>query len=93
MSVAEAWAKAAQQTGQTVMVQVGGTSLKEVRALAGHAEGIGASAILCLADLFHRPRTCDQLIDYLNLVSRAAPKTPLLYYHLPDFTGINGNIP
>ncbi|KAL0270481.1 UNVERIFIED_CONTAM: hypothetical protein PYX00_007878 [Menopon gallinae] len=90
--VAEAWADAAQKTGQTLMVQVGGTSLKNVRRLASHAEKIGASAILCLADLFHRPKTCDQLIDYLNAVSRAAPRTPLLYYHLPDFTGINVDV-
>ena len=86
---AEAWVKACKVTGQTVMIQVGGTSLKDVKRLAAHAEKLGVSSILCLADLFHRPKNADDLLDYLKYVSEAAPNTPLLYYHIPGFIGIN----
>jgi N-acetylneuraminate lyase len=56
---------------------------------AQHAEGLGADGIMCLHDLFFRPAGVDQLVDYLALVSAAAPNTPLFYYHLPGFTGVN----
>jgi len=86
---AEAWISAAKETGQTIMVQVGGTSLVDVKRLAAHASKIGAAAILCLADLFHQPRSADDLLRYLKEVGSAAPETPLLYYHIPGFTGID----
>lgn len=86
---AEAWVQACKSTGQTVMIQVGGTSLKDVRRLASHAEKLQVSSILCLADLFHRPQNADDLLHYLKFVSDAAPKMPLLYYHIPGFTGID----
>uniref|UniRef100_A0A1B6CQ74 N-acetylneuraminate lyase n=1 Tax=Clastoptera arizonana TaxID=38151 RepID=A0A1B6CQ74_9HEMI len=87
--VAEVWVKASNKTGQTIMVQIGGTCLKHVKELAKHAETIGASAILCLAELFHRPQNVDQLVSYLQEVGKSAPNTPLLYYHYPSITGIN----
>lgn len=86
---AEAWVEACKATGQTVMIQVGGTNLKDVKRLAAHAEKLRVSSILCLADLFHRPKNVNDLLDYLKSVSEAAPDTPLLYYHIPGFTGID----
>lgn len=88
-AVLNAWMKASQPYGLTVMAQVGGTNMSDVKSLARHAEAMKASAILCLADLFFRPSSVDDLLKYLNIVSQAAPNTPLLYYHIPSFTGIN----
>jgi len=59
---------------------------------ARHAESLGVAGIMCLHDLFFRPAGADQLVDYLSLVSAAAPKTPLFFYHLPGFTGVNCNL-
>ncbi|XP_059475757.1 N-acetylneuraminate lyase-like [Neocloeon triangulifer] len=87
-AVAEAWAKCRPE-GQTIVVQVGGGPLPDVIALAKHAEELGVDGIMCLHDLFFRPAGVDQLVDYLALVAAAAPRTPLFYYHLPGFTGIN----
>lgn len=56
---------------------------------AQHAENLGVSSILCLPDLFFNPKTVDDLIHYLKFVSHAAPNTPLFYYHIPSFTGVN----
>ncbi|BES97366.1 DHDPS [Nesidiocoris tenuis] len=88
-SYAEAWKNAVKITGQSLMVMVGGASLADVKDMAAHAESIGADSLLCLADLFFRPQNVDQLVDYFIHVSEAAPRTPLLYYHIPSFTGIN----
>jgi N-acetylneuraminate lyase len=87
--IAEAWLTASKKTGQTIVVQVGGTNLADVKRLAAHAEKHGADGLLCLADLFHKPTNADQLLDYLKIVSDSAPNTPLLYYHIPLFTGID----
>lgn len=92
MEILEEWMKAAEPLDITVMVHVGGTNLEAVKTLARHAESCHVSSILCLADLFFRPKETSELVEYLKLVSREAPNTPLLYYHLPSFTGINSKI-
>jgi hypothetical protein len=57
---------------------------------AEHAESLGSDALLCLPELFNKPQTVDELVRYLKYVAQAAPKTPLLYYHIPSYTGVNG---
>lgn len=87
--ITEAWVETVNKTNQTLMVQVGGSSLTDVKDMAHHAEKLGVSSILCLPDLFFNPKTVDDLIHYLKFVSHAAPNTPLFYYHIPSFTGVN----
>ncbi|KZC14657.1 N-acetylneuraminate lyase [Dufourea novaeangliae] len=86
---AEAWAKAVKTTKQHLMVQVGGAPLPDVLELARHAENIKADSLLCLPELYFKPTTTYQLTEYLKLVSKAAPNTPLLYYHIPMLTNVN----
>jgi N-acetylneuraminate lyase len=57
---------------------------------AAHAESLGSDGLLCLPELFNKPHTVDELVKYLKYVGHAAPKTPLLYYHIPSYTGVNG---
>ncbi|KAJ8952243.1 hypothetical protein NQ314_007575 [Rhamnusium bicolor] len=91
-SVTEEWVKAAKSTKQHVMVQVGGCPLPDVLELAKHAEQVGVDSILCLPELYFKPSTPHELINYLKIVGEAAPKTPLLYYHIPAWTGVNINM-
>lgn len=91
-AVAEAWVKAAKKTNQTIMIQVGGCCLKEVKELARHAESLGVSSLLCLPELYLKPNTVDELVSYLYSVSTAAPNTPLCYYHIPSFTKVDLNM-
>lgn len=86
--VLEAWLKAAKTTGQYVMVQIGGAPLPDVLELAKHAEKSGAHSILCLPELYIKPTKNEDLVSYLKLVSKAAPNTPLLYYHVPMFSDV-----
>ncbi|CAG9822939.1 unnamed protein product [Phaedon cochleariae] len=88
----EEWSKAVKITKQHLMVQVGGCPLPDVIELAKHAESIGVAAILCLPELYFRPTTIRQLINYLKIVGEAAPNTPLLYYHIPAWSGVNLNM-
>ncbi|EZA53418.1 N-acetylneuraminate lyase [Ooceraea biroi] len=87
--VTEAWVKAVKETKQHLMVQVGGAPLPDVMALAEHAESLHVDSILCLPELYFKPVTSQQLIEYLRIIGDAAPNTPLLYYHIPMFTNIN----
>ncbi|KAL2728066.1 N-acetylneuraminate lyase-like isoform X2 [Vespula maculifrons] len=88
-SVAEAWSRTVKFTNQHMMVQVGGTNLPDVMELAKHAESIKANSILCLPELYFKPTTSQELVDYLKQVAQAAPNTPLLYYHIPSYTNVN----
>lgn len=74
---------------QHLMVQIGGAPLPDVIELAKHAESVKADSILCLPELYFKPQTPAQLIEYLKTISEAAPNTPLLYYHIPMFTNVN----
>ncbi|GJQ84408.1 hypothetical protein Trydic_g3883 [Trypoxylus dichotomus] len=87
--LAEKWMEAKKTTNQHVMIQIGGAPLPDVLEFAKHAESIGADSLLCLPELYFKPRNTDQLIHYLKVVGQAAPNTPLLYYHIPMFTNVN----
>lgn len=54
-----------------------------------HAESLNVDSILCLPELYSKPTTPQELIEYLEKVGKAAPKTPLLYYHIPMLTNVN----
>ncbi|XP_050312827.1 N-acetylneuraminate lyase-like [Anthonomus grandis grandis] len=88
-NLTEAWARAVKETKQHLMVQVGGAPIPDVLELARHAEKIGVDSILTLPELYFKPKTVQELINYMKFISAAAPNTPLLYYHNILATGIN----
>ncbi|XP_066142514.1 N-acetylneuraminate lyase-like isoform X2 [Euwallacea fornicatus] len=90
--LAEAWVAAGKLTKQHIMIQVGGCPLPDVKELAAHAESIGADSILTLPELYLKPTTPQDLIEYLQQISRVAPSTPLLYYHIPMWSNVNINM-
>ena len=55
---------------------------------AAHAESVGSDSLLCLPELYNKPATIEDLVRYLKQVGKAAPKTPLLYYHIPSYTAV-----
>ncbi|XP_070151006.1 N-acetylneuraminate lyase [Polyergus mexicanus] len=87
--VAEAWVKATKSTKQHLMIQIGGAPLPDVIELAKHADSLHVDSILCLPELYFKPTTPQQLIEYLERIGKAAPNTPLLYYHIPMLTNVN----
>ncbi|KAM0736754.1 N-acetylneuraminate lyase [Formica fusca] len=87
--IAEAWVKATKSTKQHLMIQIGGAPLPDVIELAKHADSLRVDSILCLPELYFKPTTPQQLIEYLERIGKAAPNTPLLYYHIPMLTNVN----
>lgn len=70
------------------MVQIGGTSIADVHQLAEQAAAIKVDAILCLPELFFKPKTEEALVRYLKTIAQRCRSVPLLYYHIPAWTGV-----
>ncbi|MDR3402600.1 MAG: dihydrodipicolinate synthase family protein [Chthoniobacter sp.] len=88
MQVAERWQQASGGQLQ-VIVHVGHTSTGEARALAEHAQKIGAQAIASLAPFFFKPGNVEDLVAFCTDVAAAAPALPFYYYQIPSMTGVN----
>merc|ERR1719198_407863 len=87
-ALAEAWVKPAKENGLLLIVHVGAEALADAKALALHAEAIGAQAIGCMASVFFKPANADALAQWLKQVGLGAPSLPLFYYHIPSMTGV-----
>uniref|UniRef100_A0A1Q3FDN6 N-acetylneuraminate lyase n=1 Tax=Culex tarsalis TaxID=7177 RepID=A0A1Q3FDN6_CULTA len=92
-SVAEAWSAACLKYGLVLMVQIGGAPYPDVVDLAKHAEGLGVDGVLCLPELYFKPKTPEKLTEYLKNVASHCPETPFFYYHIPMFTDVNVHMP
>lgn len=86
--MAEAWMKCRKDV-TTVIVQCGAGCLKDTCELAKHAESLGVEGIALLPNLFDKPTTTDDLIDYMEEVSKVCSNTPLFYYHIPMKTCVD----
>ncbi|MBU4199469.1 MAG: dihydrodipicolinate synthase family protein [Verrucomicrobia bacterium] len=88
MQIAESWMKAA-GPNLAVIIQVGHNSLPEARALAAHAQRIGAGAISAMAPSYFKPACVDDLIDFFAEIAASAPILPFFFYDIPSMTGVN----
>lgn len=91
--VTEAWSAACAKYELVLMVQIGGAPYPDVVDLAKHAEGLGVDGVLCLPELYFKPKTPEKLTEYLKNVASHCPKTPFFYYHIPMFTDVNVHMP
>ncbi|XP_072929491.1 N-acetylneuraminate lyase-like [Epargyreus clarus] len=90
-TVVDAWMKEAKVLDIKVMVHVGGAPLPYVIEMAKYAEKVKVDAIMTLPELYFKPRTPEQLVSYLEVVAKAAPSLPLLYYNFPMMSGVDVN--
>jgi len=88
-ATAEKWVEAGKKFDLEVMVQIAGAPSPDVVALAKHAEEIGVKSVLCLPELYFKPKTEEELVDYLYAISLHCPNVAVLYYHIPSFTRLN----
>lgn len=86
--LAEEWLRVARKHGMHMVLSVGGIDITDVYELAEHAEKIGVDAIVLLPDLFYKPRTEEDLVDYLKDIFKYAPTRPFYYYHIPEHTNV-----
>lgn len=86
----EKWSEVCRKYEISLMVQIGGNlPFIEVANLAAHAESLKVDSILCLPELYFKPKKEEDLAQYLSNISKHCKNTPLLYYHIPMFTGVN----
>lgn len=88
MKVAERWQEVA-KGALKIVVHAGHTSLGDARALAAHAQKIGAQGVATLAPYFFKPGNADDLAAFCAEVASAAPALPFYYYQIPSMTGVN----
>jgi len=86
--VAERWVATAPD-GLRVIVHVGHAALADCRALAEHAERIGADSIATMAPFFFKPSGVEGLVDWCEQIASAASSLPFYYYHMPSMTGFH----
>lgn len=87
--LAEVWLAASKKYGVTFMLQIGGCDILSVFELAEHAEKIGVDCVLCLPDLFFKPKMEEDLVTYIKDIARHCPTRPLYYYHIPRMSSVD----
>lgn len=87
--VTEKWAKVCQKYGILLMVQIAGCPFADAIDLARHAATLKVDGILCLPELYFKPKSIEKLVGYLKDISIYCPNTPLYYYHIPMFTQVD----
>ncbi|KAK7092100.1 N-acetylneuraminate lyase B-like [Littorina saxatilis] len=94
MRLTECWVKYGKKNGRLskIIIQVGGTCLKDSITMAKHAETIGADAISTLPPLYFPVATPQDLVEHVRAVAAAAPTIPMYYYHIPFRSGVNINM-
>lgn len=90
MELAEEWMKHASKHNLIIIVHVGAESIMDARALASHAQEIGAHAISLMPPTFLKPPCVEAVVQTVAFVSKGSPALPLYYYHIPCMTGVMG---
>lgn len=89
LALAARWADVLKGTPVKLVVHVGANSLADARALAAHAESVGAAAIAAVAPSYFKPKSLDVLIEWCAQLAGAAPGTPFYFYDIPILTGVS----
>lgn len=87
--VTEKWVEVCRKHGILLMVQIAGCSFADTIDLTHHAESLKVDGVLCLPELYFKPKTIEKLVDYLKDIALHCQKTPLYYYHIPMFTQVD----
>lgn len=88
LALAGRWAEVARGTPLRLVVHAGANCLADARALAAHAQQIGAAAVSAVAPSHFKPQTVGELVGCCAAVAGAAPGLPFYYYDIPALTGV-----
>lgn len=91
--IIDVWVAATKTTRMHLQVQVGGAPMTDVLDLARYCQDIGVDSLLTLPELYFKPTTVEELVFYVSQVAKAAPKLPVLYYHIPVMSKVEINMP
>lgn len=71
-----------------VIIQVGHNSIVEARALAAHAQSIGADAVSATPPGYFKPDSMANFVACIAHIAAGAPKLPFYYYNIPILSGV-----
>lgn len=87
--VTEKWSEVCKKFDILLMVQISGCPFADAIELAKHSAELEVDGILCLPELYFKPKTIQKLVQFLKDISVYCPKIPLYYYHIPMFTQVD----
>lgn len=87
--VTEKWSEVCRKLNILLMVQISGCPFVDVVELAKHAASLHVDGVLCLPELYFKPRTIEKLVEYMSDIAVHCPAVPLYYYHIPMFTQVD----
>lgn len=85
----EKWQEACKKNDILMMVQISGCPYVDAVELAKHANDLKVDGVLCLPELYFKPKTVTKLVNYIKDLSLHCPDIPLYYYHIPMFTQVD----
>ena len=71
---------------------VGSNSLVECIELAKYSASKNVDAVAVICPSYFKPSNEQQIADWIVAVARSIPSTPFFYYHIPRFTGVDGQV-
>ncbi|KAL7676314.1 hypothetical protein ACOME3_002569 [Neoechinorhynchus agilis] len=81
--------KASRKHGiDSINVHVSCMSIKDTQELAKHAESIGATTVSVLPNMFHKPSTTHDVIEYIRDVAGSLHTTKVMYVNIPEVTNV-----
>lgn len=89
VSIAQRWSQVINREQLKLVVHVGHNCIEDAKALAAHAQRVGADATATMAPSYYKPATVDDLLDYCAPVAAAASELPFYLYDIPALTGVN----
>jgi len=87
------WSEVIPGTGLRLVVHVGSNCLSDARALAAHAQKVGASAVAALSPSYFKPPSLDALVAWCADIAADAPGLPFYFYDIPGMTGVSLSMP
>jgi len=93
-AILEEWMRLSRLPGREmkIIVQVGGSTDKEIMEMTEHAAQLKVDAVSALPSLYFTPTCVDDLLDHCRRISARAPGIPFYYYHIPVRTGVTLNM-
>lgn len=91
--VTERWVEVCKKLDMLLMVQIGGGVKKDTIQLAKHAASLNVDGILCLPELYFKPKTVEVLVSYMKSIAVHCQDIPLYYYHIPVYTQVDLPMP
>lgn len=83
------WSEVCNKLEILLMVQISGCPFPDAVELAKQAALLKVDGVLCLPELYFKPKTIESLVEYLSDIAVYCPDVPLYYYHIPMFTQVD----